>query len=88
MSMDSPGIKSGAEVMLSKVPMATDETDNEEYIYMKTTQNRYVKPPAMRLKLKEEPTANGNRIPSLSFGNDNFIPFPMLLSSTDEQEKQ
>ena len=48
MSLDSPGIKSGTEVVLSKSKIAQlgedPNVDNSDYMYMRS-QSRYVKSP-------------------------------------------
>ena len=46
MSLDSPGIKSGTEVVLSKIAQLGEDpnVDNSDYMYMRS-QSRYVKSP-------------------------------------------
>ena len=54
-TLDSPGIKSGTEVALSKVAQLGEEPnrdDNSDYMYMRSSQSRYVKSP-VPLRSKE-----------------------------------
>ena len=76
MSIDSPGIKSGTQLSLSKLPGntsvgGTDHTDNEEYVYMKGSngQPRYLKSPVMKLRM--EGMSDEKRLQIKAVRNDN-----------------
>ena len=79
MSIDSPGIKSGTQLSLSKSPLpgnmsvgGTDHTDNEEYVYMKGGDNgqpRYLKSPVMKLRM--EGMSEDKRLQIKAVRNDN-----------------